>query len=139
MMMLSRATVMRRAGPIGEHRRAEIFLPAGADAHADAADPVGDAGALAQEREDVGNIAGEPITGIKKTEIGTFRQRAQLVRAGGRRRGPAIGGRMRGDKARGRHAVHPCAALSARRRATSGAMRSAMMSAPRAVGWSPSL
>ncbi len=129
----------QRGNQHDERRRAEILLPGGADAQADAADPVGNVGALPQERENVGKIAGECVAGVEETEIGTFGQRAQLVGAGGRRRGPAIGGRMRGDKARGRRATHPCAALSARRCATRGAMRSAMMSAPRAVGWSPSL
>jgi hypothetical protein len=87
----------------GETGRLEGLDAAGADAEPDAADPVVDAGPLAQEGEDAGELAAQRVGGIDKAEIGALRQRRELCQAGFDQRGPRLARRMGGAEG----AAHP--------------------------------
>ncbi len=100
----------------GEAGPVEGLDAAGANADPDAADPIGDAGALAQEGEDAGEIGDERIGGIKEAEIGAIRQWRELRQTRSRKRVPGSIRRMRSAK-RG-HPSFPAAAAAPPSRAS---------------------
>jgi hypothetical protein len=119
--------------------RREIVAPCGGDAEPDAPHPGGDPRALAQEGQDAAEIAGERVRDVEEAEVGARWQRRQPIGARLGDATPALAfGLRRHELARNDAAAHPDVPRSWTSRATNGAILSAMISAPLALGWSPS-
>ena len=111
----------------------------GGDADAGGADPVGDAGAAAQQIERAFEMFGQPVGDIEEAEIGAPGQGSELVEAGLGGGTPVVVRGMGASECR--HRAHPPAAdfgKSAIVCRNTGSMRSTITLTPAALGWMPS-